>query len=162
MKSYLKTKLFGLLSAIAIGVVGSGLWQYVFDPLFSKGTKVILDLATLGVDSFKNDLYQEISTGFHEKASYALYSEFNSLYALSMILFTLILAIKTKELVQRKSEKLKELQSIEEDFEKKLKPTEGRLLEERIEELRQSLQKTKPERLLVVIYAMIVVGIIFF
>jgi hypothetical protein len=154
MRLKLKTRLLGgVLSAIVLGAVGSGVWQYVFDPALSKGSKVILDLATLGVESFKNDLYREIAIGFREKASSALYSQLNILFGLALIGIPIALAIRTKELIQQKSALLEELQRLEEGKNKVL-PS--------IEELRQDIRNARPERLLVAVYALVVVGVVFF
>lgn len=154
MNFKLKAKLIGgVISAIVLGAIGSGIWQYVFDPALSKGSKVILDLATLGVESFKNDLYQEIAIGFHEKASSALHSQFNMLYTLFLVLIPIVILKKTREMIQRKSAIMKKLEQMEEGLERESRT---------IEDLRQSTQNLRPERLLVFIYALLVVGVLLF
>ncbi len=154
MKLLTKTKLIGgILSAIVLGAIGSGVWQYVMEPALSKSSKAILDLATLGVEAFKNDLYKEIATGFHEKASNALYFQLNLLFGFATVAIPLFFLIKTRELIQRKAALIEELQRIETGVEKKV-PS--------IDELRESLRNTKPERLLKIVYATVLVGIIFF
>jgi len=154
MNFKLKAKLIGgVISAIVLGAIGSGIWQYVFDPALSKGSKVILDLATLGVESFKNDLYQEIAIGFHEKASSALYSQFNMFCTLFLVLMPIFLLIKTKEVIQQKSDMLKKLEQMEDEGEKESLTTDN---------LRESTQNLRPERLLAFIYVLLVVGVLLF
>lgn len=152
MKLPAKTKLIGgVVSAIVIGAVGSGVWQYIMEPAIFTSSRAILELATLGVESFKDDLYREIAKGFHEKASNALYFEFNLLYGFALIAFPLFLAIEAKKLVDRKSAMINKLQQIgaEED---KNSPTIG--------ELRESLLNIRPERALKFIYVLVVVGLV--
>lgn len=135
-----------ILSAIVLGAIGSGVWQYILDPIVSSGSRLMLNLATLGMESFKNDLYQEIAKGFHEKASYALYAQFNTIFSLAFIGFAIILALKTKELIQRKSEMMEELLRIEDK--RKQEPLS-------IAEIESRLKNTKPERLLKFIYILL-------
>jgi large-conductance mechanosensitive channel len=147
-----KSLLGGFLSAIAVGAVSSGVWQYIMDPLLSSGSRLILNLATLGMDSFKNDLYREIAKGFYEKASSALYSQFNILFTLASIGFSIFLVIKTKELIQRKLEMMEELKRLEAQEEKNIRS---------IEEIREDLRNTRAERFLKAIYIFLVLNLVF-
>lgn len=146
-----KTKLIGgFISAIIIGAIGSGVWQYIMEPVLSLGSKAVLELATLGVESFKNDLYREIAKGFHEKASNALYTQFNLLYGFALIAIPVFLALETKKLVGRKSALAEQLQQIESGQEKT----------PNVAELREELLNIRPERSLKFIYVLIVVGLV--
>lgn len=152
MKLPAKTKLIGgVISAIVIGAVGSGVWQYIMEPALSTSSRAILELATLGVESFKNDLYREIAKGFHEKASNALYFQFNLLYGLALIAFPVFMAIETKKLIDRKSAMIEELQRIE-TGKAKDSPSIG--------DLRKELLSIRPERSLKLIYVLVVVGLV--
>lgn len=107
MKFLSKKSIVGtVLSAIILGSVASGVWQYIIDPLVLKSSKAILNIATLGMESFKNDLYRQVAKGFHEGASSALYSQINGLVGIAAIIFSLNLAKRSKELIQRNSELL--------------------------------------------------------
>ena len=153
MKNFSKKSLLGgLLSAIVLGAISSGVWQYIMDPLLSSGSRVMLNLATLGMDSFKNDLYREVAKGFYEKASSALYSQFNILFIIACIGFSIFMVLKTKELIQRKSEMMEELQRIEAKEEKNIRS---------IEEIREDLRNTRAERFLKVIYVFLVLNLVF-
>lgn len=70
-----KIKLIGAISVtVVLGAVGSGVWEYVLKPGLSGTTAVVLDIATLGIDSYKDSLYSEVARGFREKSSVTLLS----------------------------------------------------------------------------------------
>lgn len=150
---YIYKAISGAIGAILIGAVGSGLWQYVFDPALSSSSRAILNLATLGMESFKNDLYVEISKGLHERASLDLSIQFSSLLGLAMILLPIALTLKTKELEKRKIKMLEELDQIEAGKEQKVRT---------VDELRTDIKNTNTRRVLIVLYVLIVIGIIFY
>jgi hypothetical protein len=155
MKLNPRTKLIGgVLAAIVLGAVGNGFWQYILEPLLTKSSRAMLDLATLGVESFKNDLYREIAKGFHEKASNALYVQFNLLFGYLLLVVLMFLPIMIRKLAQRKAAALmEELWSIEAQVEKKT-PS--------VDELRETLRNIKPQRFLWFVYALFFVVIVAF
>lgn len=153
MKSLSKKSIIGgILSAIVLGAVGSGVWQYILDPLLSSGSRLTLNLATLGMESFKNDLYREIAKGFHEKASNALYAQFNMMFSIACIGFSIFMAIKARGLVQRKSEMIEDLQRIEANEEKKIRS---------LEEIRADLKNAKPEWFLKAVYVLVALNLVY-
>ena len=152
MKFNFKTNLFwGILPAIILGAVGSGVWEYVFKPALTTASKLILDLATLGVDTFKDDLYREIAIGLHEKLSNALYFEFNLVICSLLIALSVLLAKKVKQAINEKSELMEKIQRLDEGTEKRL-PS--------LDELKQGVMNIKPERLLVPAYVLIIAAVI--
>jgi hypothetical protein len=64
----------GIFTTIFLGAIGSGLWEYALKPICLKSTYVFLNIATLGMTSFKNALYLEIAKGLHESTSLTLLS----------------------------------------------------------------------------------------
>ena len=64
----------GITGTIVLGAIGSGVWEYIFKPLLESGTKIIMDIATLGMEAYKNDVYRQIAKGFSEKNSINTYS----------------------------------------------------------------------------------------
>lgn len=58
---------------VVLGAVGSGAWEWVLKPLLLSATDFGLNVATLGVHSFKNSLYKDIARGLHEESSLRLY-----------------------------------------------------------------------------------------
>ena len=58
-----------ILAVIALGVIGSGLWEVVFKPIFSKLRDFFLNVTSLGIQSLKDETYQMIAQGFHEYSS---------------------------------------------------------------------------------------------
>lgn len=111
--SFNKKAILGVIAALIVGGLGNGVWEYVFEPAFTWSLAGILNIATLGVQSFKDDLYGEIAKGFHEESSLSLA---NSLYywvgyAVAFGLF--LLTRKTKDLVSRIAAVNKELDDLE-------------------------------------------------
>jgi hypothetical protein len=61
-----------ILGAILIGAFGSGLWQHVLHPLLWSAFKFALDVGTLGIETFKDEIYQQIAQGYHAEESLLL------------------------------------------------------------------------------------------
>lgn len=68
-----KKVVLGVVVTVILGAVGSGLWEVVFSPAMSWVGRQILTLATLGLDSARDDIYREAAKGHHEKASFYIY-----------------------------------------------------------------------------------------
>lgn len=66
--------ILGVIAALVVGGLGNGVWEYVLEPAFTWSVAGVLNVATLGVQSFKDDLYREIAKGFHEESSLSLAS----------------------------------------------------------------------------------------
>lgn len=64
--------IFGIVAALVVGGLGNGVWEYVLEPALSWSLVGALNIATLGAQVFKDDLYREIAKGFHEESSLSL------------------------------------------------------------------------------------------
>lgn len=64
----------------------------------------LLNIATLGMQSFKDSCYRLIAQGFTESASYSLLSEFNGLYISACLLGSLYFFQKSREASSQKKE----------------------------------------------------------
>lgn len=84
------TVLLGIIGTILLGALGSGVWEYLLKPLFESGTKIILDIATLGIEAFKNDVYVQIAKGFSESNSIKSYSSI-MLFLLTVMIFSIMI-----------------------------------------------------------------------
>src|ERR1700723_1447649 len=62
-------KLAGLL---LIGALGSGLWDSILKPVFKRAGYWLLDVASLGLDSYRASIYRQIATGASPLAASAL------------------------------------------------------------------------------------------
>jgi hypothetical protein len=60
-KNVLKWTL-GVVGAIIVGALGSGVWQSLLGPAIHASTRWLLDVASLGLTSYKNGVYQQIAT----------------------------------------------------------------------------------------------------
>jgi hypothetical protein len=87
---YLKPKyLFGgLLGTVVLGVISSAIWDGV-KPLSIFLYKKILYISTLGIEKYKDGIYQNIAKGYHENVSLEIFVLINSLF-LSAILVTVV------------------------------------------------------------------------
>lgn len=54
---------------ILLGAIGSGLWEWMLKPFLMGASDFGLNIATLGMRTFKDSLYKEIAHGFHEESS---------------------------------------------------------------------------------------------
>lgn len=66
-------KLRNLLSVVFVGALGTGLWNYVFQPSLGYGRDFSLNLVSLGLESYKLAVYLEVARGFHEKTTVLTY-----------------------------------------------------------------------------------------
>jgi hypothetical protein len=51
----------GVLGAIVVGALGSGVWQSLLGPAIHFSSRWVLDVASLGLTSYKNGVYQRIA-----------------------------------------------------------------------------------------------------
>lgn len=68
--------ILGVIGALILGGLGNGVWEYILKPVIAWSYTGVLNVATLGILKFKDDLYREIAKGFHEESSLALASAF--------------------------------------------------------------------------------------
>jgi len=54
---------------IVLGALGSGLWEWLLKPALAGTSEVVLNIATLGIEKFKDSLYREIAFGFRVEPS---------------------------------------------------------------------------------------------
>lgn len=129
MKNIAKV-VIGFAAAIFIGAIGSGVWEYVLEPSLKSSSNFILRLATLGIDSFKDDLYKEISNGFHEKPSLSLLSSFSAIYIGITLVIAFFAAFKAHEIREREQKILCDIENMKEPTEKKIQdlPLDDRLV----------------------------------
>lgn len=71
-----KKAVLGIVGAILIGAIGSGLWDVGVKPGGRWLGRAILDVATLGSASVKDATYREAARGYHEEAVLEIYSMF--------------------------------------------------------------------------------------
>jgi hypothetical protein len=81
---------------VVLGAIGSGIWEWMLKPMLMGASQFGLNVATLGVHSFKNSLYKDIAHGFHEESSLRLY------LAIFGLLPCFILGVITGRLYTRK------------------------------------------------------------
>ncbi len=101
-----------------LGAVGSGIWQYVLEPALQGSTNFMLELATLGIETYKNDLYIEISKGYQELASHRIQSLFNVMIAMIFISISAFLVKQVRFTVKDHEDFLNEIELIEQGQDK--------------------------------------------
>lgn len=72
VNKYLKVVL-GVIGAIFLGAIGSGVWENLLSPLMGVCTELAINIITLGKESFLNSIYEDIAKGFSERYSIELY-----------------------------------------------------------------------------------------
>ena len=72
-KSVIFRRVLWIVGMIILGAVSSGVWESMLKPLCAKVRDSILDVATFGVNRYRNDIYIEIAKGFCEKPSVLLF-----------------------------------------------------------------------------------------
>ena len=51
----------GILGAIIVGALGSGLWESLLGPAIHAVSRWVLDIASLGLASYRNGVYRQIA-----------------------------------------------------------------------------------------------------
>jgi hypothetical protein len=69
MRKYFRlSAILTVVGALVLGALGSGLWELLFKPLLAWITTLFLNIATLGINSLRDDLYAEIAKGIYDRS----------------------------------------------------------------------------------------------
>jgi len=77
--------MLALLGALVIGALGSGLWDVLFKPIFVWIGSILLNVATLGIQSLIDEIYMEVARGSYERASDAVHQTIVVIFGCAMI-----------------------------------------------------------------------------
>lgn len=105
--------ILGVIATLIVGALANGVWQYVLEPALTWSLAGILNIATLGVQSFKDELYREIAKGFHEESSLSLANTLYFWVGYGVAFGLFLLMRKTKDLVSHSVAMDKELDDLE-------------------------------------------------
>jgi hypothetical protein len=61
--------ILGVVGAIALGALGSGLWNILLEPLFAWVGRGLINVFTFGISSIRDSFYAEIAKGHHAQAT---------------------------------------------------------------------------------------------
>lgn len=75
--------IIGFVGALILSGLGSGIWEVILKPLFYKVGFLFVQLISQVFDGYKDSLYREASSGFHE---------FSSLSIMILVVFVVIAA----------------------------------------------------------------------
>lgn len=65
----------GIIGSLALGIIGSALWEWVFSPLFTASFRLINNYLISTSQNYSNDLYRMVSYGteqFHVNQQYVI------------------------------------------------------------------------------------------
>lgn len=160
MTKYIKFTL-GTIGAIVIGAIGSGVWEYILQPALRNGSNAFLELATLGVESFKDDLYQEVAKGYQEKASFSLLLSFNALLVSAYLVACGLMVSKGREVIKDERRLLKDIERLKcpEEETQHYEPSDEPLA--RLEEIETSIRNSGSKRMLKFSYVMSLLILVF-
>ena len=108
MKRFFSGKVIG---ALAIGILGSALWENLFKPSSSWLLNLFVNITTLGIKGFQNDIYRDIAKGLHEEPSLRVMVLLYT-FLLSLILITIFLHFVVKKYRNKEEVKNSKLFSI--------------------------------------------------
>ncbi|WP_428385426.1 hypothetical protein [Nevskia ramosa] len=120
--SFNKKVILSGIAALIVGGLGNGVWEYVLEPTFTWSLTGVLNIATLGVQSFKDDLYREIAKGFHEESSLSLANTLYYWAGYGVVAGLFLFTRKTKDVVSSIAAVSKELDDIESMVDGSAKP----------------------------------------
>jgi hypothetical protein len=72
MRTKVAKLIAGIIAAVLLGAIGSGLWETFLRPLVHMGVDLIVALFGSISQAFKDRLYREAAQGFHEQHSLSL------------------------------------------------------------------------------------------
>lgn len=144
--SFQKKAILGVIGALIIGGLGNGVWEYVLEPAFTWSLTGILNIGTLGVQTFKDELYREIAKGFHEESSLSLANALNFWVGYGVAFGLFLLTRKTKDLVSHIATTSKEIDALEAIVDGNSEPSRPEDdLHVRISNLRAKISKQAPK-----------------
>ena len=127
-----------LVGVIFIGAISSGIWEVVLKPLSTFIRDMLLNLITLGLDSFRNNIYSSIANGYNQSPMIELLYYFVLIIIFAMIMLLVFLFSEKRELLKERNrlvelcdDKLSELDNKEEPRKKT------------IEEIREGIVQTR-------------------
>ncbi len=85
-KTVLNTTL-GILGAIIVGALGSGVWELLLGPAIRTSTRWTLDFASLGLTSYKNRVYHEIAADNQSLV------DVQTLFLVTIIMYALVIGV---------------------------------------------------------------------
>jgi hypothetical protein len=136
--SFLKNKYLkwfgGILGAIILGAIGSGVWESILKHLLTSTRDFFLNIVSLGIKSYKDATYSEIGKGFHEASSLDLQTLFVFLLIFALFGVVMFLYFSTKHLEERH---IKLVREIENDIKEADSPT---LSKNSLEDIKKSLK----------------------
>ena len=93
-----RTIVFGTTGAIVLGIGANVAWD-LLKPLTRFLFEVTLNLSILGMDRFKDGMYQQIAKGFHESASLDVFIFTHIIFLVFFLAMTLLLFVLRKILI---------------------------------------------------------------
>lgn len=66
----------GFLGLLIVGGLSNGVWEYILQPLTNFLLQSALYVSTLGINSYRDDIYLQVAKNFHESSSIVLYALF--------------------------------------------------------------------------------------
>jgi hypothetical protein len=85
----------GIISAIVLGAIGSGIWERILSPLVDNTFRFIIDSINLISTSYKDGIYLRSAKGFHEDYSFRLFAIFILIVTLYILIKIIILNPKS-------------------------------------------------------------------
>jgi hypothetical protein len=77
----------GVLGTIILGALGSGLWQSLLGPAIHTISRWVLDIASLGLTSYKNGVYKRIAVDDQSIAAFNAYLTVWGVYAIIVLAY---------------------------------------------------------------------------
>jgi hypothetical protein len=153
-KKLSRTNVFKIIFIIILGAIGSGVWVHLLGPAYDRSQDFILSMISLGFKSYKDNTYQMIALGLHERPSILMLGHLTNWYFIASLIFVLFLFYKNKEL----RNKLEEIRRRREGCKKgEILVTEVTCSEVTCENLDREIEQldTKLRRLPVLTYLML-------
>ena len=108
--------LIGLTGVLILGALGNPVWEYLLKPLVFLVYRLLLTVSTLGIDSFRNELYAQVAQGFHENSSLELYLYFVTFLLAAIIWMGIILYLVGSAVKSNNIGKIKKLLDFPKSF----------------------------------------------
>ena len=157
--------ILSVIAALIVGGLGNGVWEYVLEPALTWSLTGILNIATLGAQTFKDELYREIAKGFHEEPSLSLANALYYWLGYGVALGFFHLTRKTKDLMSRIATASVNLDDLEAIVDGNAEPSSAKGdLHVRISNLREENLNLAPKAELMhrIAYILFAFGIAFF
>jgi len=151
-----------VVGTILLGALGSGFWEYVLEPSLLGARDVVLNVASLGVARFKEQLYMEIANGAPESVAITVLVQTTFLLVVVVGILTFLAFLARRWLFRQRKKMEDEIDAFLkwEDGNKAEEPPSPEAIRSNIQQVKDRLEQLPWRLLSVFSYALLLLSVL--